>query len=219
MTEEALSTLGDVDAVVFMVDARTGATPADLSIAEHLRQVQIPIFLAVNKVDTGSHDASAFAGLGAFRAVHELSAVTGVGVLGLLDELVGVMPEGPMYYPDDVYTDRPERFIVQEYIREKIFSLTGEEVPYSTAVTVEAWEDVPERNLSVIHATIHVERPSQKAILIGKGGALIKQIGKLAREDMEKLLGNRVFLELHVGVEHNWTKDPRQLRRFGYRKD
>lgn len=220
MAEEALSTLGDVDAAVLLVDARAGLVEGDKAIAERLAAAGRPVLLALNKCDTPeAHPASAFASLGTFHSVWGISALTGAGVEELLDALTALMPEGPAYYPDDVYTDRPERFLVAEYIREKIFALTGEEVPYSSAVTVEAWEDAPERNLTIIHATIHVERQSQKAIIIGKGGAMIKEIGKKARLDIEKMLGTRVFLEMHVGVEHNWTKDIRQLRRFGYHKE
>jgi GTP-binding protein Era len=126
------------------------------------------------------------------------------------------MPEGPEYYPEDVITDRTERFIAEEFIREKAFELTGEEVPYSIAVTVESWKENPESGVVVIYAAIHVEREGQKGILVGKGGKLVKEIGKRARQDLEALLGTRVYLDLHVGVEKNWTRDPRALRRFGY---
>lgn len=216
MAKEALGTLSEVEAAIFLVDAKTGPTPGDRAIADKLRDVGTPVLLAVNKRDAGKHRLADFADLGEFQGAYEISAINGKGVEALLDGVVALMPEGPMYYPDDVYTDRPERFIAQEYIREKVFSLTGEEIPYSVAVTVDAWEDKPEQNLAVVHATIHVERKSQKGIIIGKGGALIKKIGRHAREDLEKLLGSRVYLDLHVGIEHNWTKDERQLKRFGY---
>ncbi len=217
MVREALSCLPDVDAAVFLVDAtQARPQPDDLALAGHLARVSVPILLAVNKVDRGTAPNEAFADLLTFRSCHRISALTGDGVAGLLDELAGLMPEGPEYYPPDMLTDRSARFIAQEFIREKVFELTGQEIPYSVAVSVESWVDKPEANLVVIHATIHVERASQKGILIGKRGQLIKEIGKRARTDLEALLGARVFLDLHVGVEPNWTKDPKALRRLGY---
>ena len=219
MTRQALSTLGDVECAVLIVDAKTGVSEGDRALAAKLCATEVPVVLAVNKIDQANYRKADFADIAKFNAVIEISALTGTGVKELLDKLTSLMPEGPEYYPDDVLTDRPERFIAQEYIREKVFSNTGEEIPYSVAVTVDSWEDKPEKNLAVIHATIHVERKSQKGIIIGAGGKLIKKIGQLARQDLEKLLGCRVFLDLHVGVEHNWTKDPQQLRRFGYMED
>ena len=216
MTKKALSTLAEVEAVLFMVDSTKGVTEAEKIIAEKLAEVDAKKFLIVNKVDSGPRRAVDFKVLGDFDGVYEISALKGDGVEGLLSLLAAAMPEGPVYYPDDAITDRPERFIAQEYIREKVFELTGEELPYSVAVTVESWEDKPSKNVSVVYATIHVERNSQKAIIIGKGGQMIKEIGKRARKDLQELLGTKVFLDLHVGVEHNWTKSPHQLKRFGY---
>jgi GTP-binding protein Era len=216
MSVQALSTLGEVDAALLLVDARQQPTGDDEVLAERIRQSSVPALLVVNKTDAGRYDAAEFRGLLPEAPFYEVSALTGKGVGPLLADIAARMPEGPAYYPDDILTDRPERFIAAEYIREKVFLLTGEEVPYSVAVTVEAWEDKPEQNLAVIHATLHVERDSQKGILVGRGGKLVKEIGRRARLDLEKLLGCRVFLDLHVAVEHNWTKDPRQLKRFGY---
>ncbi|MHB8763814.1 MAG: GTPase Era [Deferrisomatales bacterium] len=216
MLREALACLPDVDVAVFLADAATGVRPDDEALARHLSRCSVPVVLAVNKVDAGSTPTRAFEGLLPFHSAHRISAATGEGVEGLLGELAALLPEGPEYYPPDVPTDRTERFIAQEFIREKLFELTEEEIPYSVAVTVDLWEDRPEQELVVIHATVHVERPSQKGMVIGKGGLLIKEVGRQARQDLEALLGARVYLDLHVGVEKNWSKDPRALRRFGY---
>ncbi|WP_025321554.1 GTPase Era [Deferrisoma camini] len=217
MVREALSCVPDVDVVLFLVDAATGRHPDDEVLAGHLRRSQKPVILVVNKADRNrTAPTEAFQDLVPAVAVHRISALTGEGVEAILDDLASRMPEGPAYYPEDQLTDRPERFLAEEFVREKVFELTGEEIPYSVAVTVEAWEERPEADLVVIHATIHVERPSQKAIVIGKGGRVIKEVGRRARLDLEALLGTRVFLDLHVTVDRNWTKDPRALRRFGY---
>ncbi len=216
MNKQALETLREVEVALLMVDASVGVTAADRLLAQKLEGAPVPVILVVNKIDIAKAATTDFIGLAKFHEVHVISSVTGRGIDELIGQLISMMPEGPEYYPDDIMTDRPERFIAQEYIREKVFELTGEEIPYSVAVTVESWRDEVEKNLAVIHATIHVERKSQKGIIIGKHGAMIKQIGQLARQDLERLLGVRVFLDLHVGVEHNWTKDPRQLSRFGY---
>ncbi|RMG84342.1 MAG: GTPase Era [Candidatus Dadabacteria bacterium] len=216
MVKEALACVPDVDVALFLVDAVTGRHRDDEVLAEHLGRSGKPVILVVNKADQGRTATEAFLDLVTPVSVHRISALTGEGVDELLEDLAGRMPEGPAYFPEDQLTDRPERFLAEEFIREKLFELTGEEIPYSVAVTVEAWEERPETDLVVIHATIHVERPSQKGIVIGKGGRLIKEVGRRARLDLEALLGARVFLDLHVTVDRNWTKDPRALRRFGY---
>lgn len=215
MNREASSAISEVDAVVMLVDGASGRTPGDDAVAQKVAGIKIPVILGINKIDTGRTHADKFDDLLPSVPTLELSATSGLGVEDLLEALARLMPEGPRYYEEDELTDRPERYIAEEFIREKIFALTGEEVPYSTAVTVDNWEEKPDKNLVVIHATVHVERPSQKAIIIGQGGAMAKKIGRSAREDLEGLLGVRVYLDLHVGVEKNWTKDENQLRRFG----
>lgn len=215
MNKEAYSALSEVDAVVLLLDGAEGIKEGDRILAQRLLSGVSPVVLAVNKTDAGTISDEETGALGEWNGVFKVSAATGDGLEQLLDHLVSLMPPGPEYYPDDQFTDRPERFIAQEFIREKVFTMTGDEVPYSTAVTVEAWEEKPEKSITVIHATIHVERQSQKAIIIGHGGAMIKRIGRAARADIERLLNGRVYLDLHVGVEHNWTKDQRQLKRFG----
>ena len=126
------------------------------------------------------------------------------------------LPHGPAYFPEDSITDVPERFIAAEMIREKVFRLTGQEIPYSIAVTVEEFSEDVNRGLVKIYASIHVERDSQKGIVIGKGGRKLKQIGEVARKDIERMLGARVFLKLFVRVQKNWSRDTKALRRFGY---
>jgi GTP-binding protein Era len=145
-----------------------------------------------------------------------LSAITGDGVDILLDEILKVLPESAPYYPEDMITDQTERFWVSEIIREKVIKQSYHEIPYSTAVTIEEFKEHPEKNLVVIKGTISVERDSQKKILIGKGGQKLRQIGEAARKEAEALLGTKVFLELWVRVERNWTQDPRALNRMGY---
>lgn len=215
LNKEALSAVSEVEAVLFMVDGVTGIKSGDRLIARKLQECKVPIVLAVNKSDLSQGKSHDFSTLSTFEATFAISALNREGLDQMLDHLAGLMPVGPNYYPDDQLTDRPERFIAQEFIREKVFSWTGDEIPYSTAVTVDSWEERAEANLVVIHASVHVERDSQKGIILGRGGNMIKRIGKAARADIEKLLGMRVFLDLHVAVEKNWTKDATQLKRFG----
>jgi GTP-binding protein Era len=216
MLKEALSCIPELDAAVFLADATEPPHRDDELLARNLAGATVPVVLALNKADLRCVPEEAFTKLLPFRSVHRVSALTGRGVEELVDDLASLLPEGPEYYPEDALTDRTERFIAQEFIREKVFELTGEEVPYSVAVTVESWKENPENGVVVVHAAIHVERDSQKAILIGKGGLMIKEIGKRSRHEIEALLGTRVFLDLHVGVEKNWTRDAGALRRFGY---
>lgn len=215
LVREALACLPDLDAAILLVDAVEGPRPGDEALAARLGAAAVPVLLGVNKADVGSAPTEAFSGLLPFHSCHRLSALTGEGVEGLLGALAGLLPEGPEYYPEDQLTDRSERFIAQEFIREKIFELTGEEIPYSVAVTVDRWEE-RDNGIVAVYATIHVERDSQKGIVIGKSGRLIREVGHRARLDLEALLGTRVFLDLHVSVDKNWTKDPRALQRYGY---
>ena len=152
----------------------------------------------------------------AFKQIVPISALHGTQVEDLLQVMEGMLPEGPPFYADDMLTDSAERFIVAEMIREKVFRLTGEEIPYATAVTVEVFKETPQGKMVRITATIHVERDSQKGMIIGRGGKKLKQIGQAAREDIEKLLSTKVYLELFVRVQKNWTRDTRALRKFGY---
>jgi GTP-binding protein Era len=157
-----------------------------------------------------------YQGVHPFKEIIPISAKTGEGVEILFDEILKVLPESPPYYPEDMITDQTERFWVSEIVREKVILQSYQEIPYSTAVTIEEFREHTEKNLVVIKATVHVERDSQKKILIGKGGQKLKRIGEAARKEVEAFLGTRVFLELWVRVEKNWTQDPLALDRIGY---
>jgi GTP-binding protein Era len=145
-----------------------------------------------------------------------LSARTGDGLSRLIDEILLALPEGPAFFPEDTMTDSSERFIAAEIIREKIILLTHQEIPYATAVVVDAFKDDEQKRLIRIQATIHVEKDSQKGILIGKKGARLKEIGTKARLDMEQFFNTRIYLELFVRVQKDWTHDEKMLREFGY---
>lgn len=220
MVKEALQSLRDVDAVIYLVEAGR-ISGDDRFIMEGLKKLACPVILGINKIDTiDKREAlpliDEFSKLFTFRDIVPISALKGDGVDILLKIVSGLLPEGPKYFPDDILTDQPERFVVAEIVREKVFRFTHEEVPYSTAVAIERFEEKKGGSLVSISATITVERDSQKAIVIGKKGVMLKKIGTAAREDIEKLLGARVFLELFVRVQEEWTKKPGALKEFGY---
>ncbi|MFZ5761343.1 MAG: GTPase Era [Thermodesulfobacteriota bacterium] len=219
MVKIALTTLAEVDAVVFMVDVTMplpGKTPP-----EYLPKEGQPVVLVINKIDTVSKEKllpviTAYQGLYPFTAVIPLSALTSDGTGLLIAELCRLLPVGPRLYPEEIPTDATERFIVAEMIREKVFLKTRDEVPYSTAVTIESFKEDELKGLTTIHATIIVEKDSQKGIIIGKGGAMLKAIGQAARRDIEELLDRKVLLKLWVRVEKDWTKNPRMLKELGF---
>ncbi len=221
MVEVALKVLGDVDLVVFITDAASPDNASDEIILESLKKKNLPVILAINKVDLVNkatllplieqwHEAYAF------RAIVPISALERIQIDDLVTEMVAALPEGPQYYPEDTVTDLPERFIAAEMIREKVFRLTGQEIPYGVAVVVESFRERPGKDLVDIQATIHVERDSQKPIIIGKAGKMLKRIGEQARIDIEQMVGRKVFLKLWVRVQKKWTRDERAIRRFGY---
>lgn len=219
MVEVALSAMGDADLILFMVDLKSSDPDAEGFVLEKLEKQPRPVVLALNKTDqvpaeTVLRAIDRWRTVYPFRAVVPISAKHGNQVDALVEVMTGLLPEGPPFFPEDALTDMPERFIAAEMIREKVFRLTGEEIPYAAAVTVESFAE--KEGMVHIHATIHVERDSQKAIVIGRGGAKLKQIGQAAREDMERMLGTRVFLRLFVRVQKNWSRDTRALRKFGY---
>ncbi|HOV87269.1 MAG TPA: GTPase Era [Syntrophobacteraceae bacterium] len=222
LVDTALSTLNEVDVVCFLLEVPETHKHLDSFILENLRRIRSPVILVVNKVDRLPHKPDLlplmdhYRNLFPFHAIVPTSALKGDGVEELLGEILGLLPEGPRYYPEDYSTDQPERFLAAELIREKIFHLLRQEVPYAVAITVDQFKEEPDRNLIDIEATIHVERDSQKSILIGRQGRMIKEIGKRARGDIEILLGCRVFLGLFVRVTRDWRKNPRSLREFGY---
>jgi GTP-binding protein Era len=223
---QALRTLAEADLALFLIEA--GSPAIDTATRKALEQVKSarkPTLLVVNKIDAVPRERllpliDRWRLEHEFSEVYPLSALTGENVDGLIDALAHHLPEGPALFPADVWTDVPERDLCGELIREQILQQTEQEIPYSAAVLIEQFDEsereVGPRGLVRIAATVLVERDSQKAIVIGKGGARLKQIGTKAREQIERLLGCKVFLELHVRVEKDWTRTARGLRRAGY---
>lgn len=222
IVEMALATLKDADLILLVADAAQPDYPSEAYLLRQLARIRTPLVLALNKIDQ-MPPASTLAAIAAwspradFKHIVPISAQVGTQVKTLIENLEGLLPEGPPFFPEDTLTDLPERFVVAEMVREKVFRLTGEEIPYASAVTVESFQEPAREGAPIrIQATIHVERESQKGIVIGRGGAKLKQIGQAAREDIERLLAARVYLELFVRVQKNWRRDTRALRKFGY---
>ena len=222
LVDTAVSALNEVDVICLLVEAPTAGRLLDQAIVERIRPLDVPVVLVLNKIDLVRDKRDLLPIIDRYRGLLDLSAVVpvsallGDGMEDLLAEIVTLLPEGPAYYPEDFLTDQPERFIVAELVREKIFHLTQQEVPYAVAVTIEKFSEDPQKNRIEIEATVHVERDSQKAIIIGKQGQMLKEIGKQARKDMEALLGCHVYLGLFVKVQKNWRKNSRLLAEFGY---
>jgi len=217
MVKTALATYNEVDVILMLVEATEQPGGGDKYIIETLAKVKTPVFLLINKVDLVKKEAllplmQEYSRLFDFAEIIPVSALRN-DLGGLLGSILKRLPQGPKYFPDDQLTDQPERFIVSELIREKVFALTKEEIPYSTAVVIENMKE--ETDITRITAVIYVERDSQKGILIGKGGSMLKQIGTLARQDAEKLLGVKIFLQLWVKVKKGWREDERMLRNIG----
>lgn len=222
MVESAYSALKEVDAVVFMVNASQHRGPGDDFIIEKLKQVKTPIFLVLNKLDLVTPEellerVDSYKEALPFAHIIPISVLQGNNVDFLMEQLTAVLPVGPQYYPADQITDHPEYFVVSELIREKILHLTKEEVPHSVAVTIDKMQK-DEFDKVHVYANIIVERSSQKGILIGKSGSMLKEIGIRARKDIEALLGNKVYLELFVKVEKNWRKKQQHLQDYGYKQ-
>ena len=209
-----------VDAIVMVVDAKDGIGRGDAFVYERrVRPVGVPAFCAVNKLDLLRNreevpQLQAAADLGDFEEIVPVSAKTARGVDVLRDLMLEHLPEGPAYYPDGEFTDQPLEIRLAEIVREKALALTRQEVPHSIAVVVEELEE--EEGLTKVHASLIVERDSQKGIVIGKGGETLKTIGTRAREEMELVLGRKVFLDLRVKVLNEWQRDPKALQRLGF---
>ena len=221
MVKSAYSALKEVDAVLFMVNASEKRGPGDDFIIEKLKGIKTPIFLVLNKIDLVTPEVlvervESYKDALDFAGVFPISVLQGNNVNELMEGLINALPEGPQYYPADQITDHPEYFVVSELIREKILQLTQEEIPHSVAVTVDKMQK-DEFDKVHVYANIIVERKSQKGIIIGKGGRLLKEIGTRARHDIEQLLGNKVYLELWVKVEKDWRKRKSNLQEYGYR--
>jgi GTP-binding protein Era len=222
MVETAIASGQDADVLLFIVEASSPFLDKDRKAIESLKGNPGVPFLVINKIDLVRKGTllpmiDQYQKLHAFREIIPVSAATGEGVDIVLKSVLNVLPESPSYFPEEIITDQTERFLASEIIREKVIQQAYQEIPYSTAVTIESFKEQPGKNLVVIQGTIHVERDSQKKILIGRGGQRLRNIGEAARKEMEAFLGTRVYLDLWVNVQNNWTQDPRALDRLGYR--
>jgi GTP-binding protein Era len=221
MVATAMDTFRSADILLLIVEASAGVHHDDRMIINSLDNVRLPVILTINKTDLVQKKAvlpviDEFQQLFSFVDIIPISALTGDGVSVLIEQIRKLLPEGPSYFPEDMMTDRTERFIAAEIIREKITLLTHQEIPYATAVVVDSFKEDEGKNLIRMQATINVAKDSQKGILIGKKASMLKEIGRRARLDMEKFFAARVYLELFVRVSKDWTHDPRMLREFGY---
>lgn len=221
MVKTAYSALNGVDAICVLVNASEKMGPGDQFVIDKVREAKVPVFLVVNKIDLIHPDdllplIEGYQALFNFEAVIPISAKEGINIQALLDTLVAKMPNGPQYYPADQVMDHPEYFVVSELIREKILLLTREEIPHSVAVQVHSMQRNPDDKVEV-QASIIVERKSQKGIIIGHQGKMIKKIGSLARRDIENLLADKVYLDLWVKVQKDWRDRQANLNDLGYR--
>ncbi|MDF2501378.1 MAG: GTP-binding protein Era-like-protein [Anaerosporomusa subterranea] len=220
MVKQAETTLKEVDVILFVVDATEEMGAGEKYILERLAAIKTPVILAVNKIDLVQKEKllpiiDNYRAHYQFAAVVPISAMRKDNLAALVQEIKSRLSPGPQYYPDDMVTDQPERLIVAELVREKVLTLTREEIPHAIAVDIE--EIAQRANEDVyIRAVVYVERESQKGIVIGAGGALLKEIGRLARTDIENLLGSKVFLDLWVKVKKDWRNRDGVLRSFGY---
>ena len=222
MERSTMSALSEVDAVLYVVAADEKRGPGDDFIINHLKDINQPIYLVVNKIDTVNPNelpdiVAQYKDALPFKDIVPVSALQGNNVNTLMNELVQELPVGPQYYPDDQISDHPERFVIAEMIREKVFQLTREEVPHSVAIDVTS---IKREDNDTVHisANIIVERPGQKGIIIGKKGQMLKKLGQLARRDIEHLLGDHVYLQLWVKVVPGWRDKSAMLKDYGYRK-
>jgi len=221
IVDQALGAVGECDLVLFMADASAPMPAAEALLLKKIKTVSTPVVFALNKTDLVPKE-TVLLQLDLWKNEHDfadmvpISAAKGTQVEHLAAIMESLLPENPPFFPEDTLTDIPERFLAAELIREKVFRLTGEEIPYAAAVTIETFSEENRDKLVTIHATIHVERDSQKGIVIGKQGAKLKEIGVAARRDLERMLGARVFLKLFVRVQKNWSRDTKSLEKFGY---
>jgi GTP-binding protein Era len=221
MVEAADATLREVDVVLLVCDATEPNHPADEYVIRRLDKIQTPVILVLNKVDAVAKPQvlemmASYKDKYDFREIVPVSAKDGTQLDTLKEMIIRYLPEGPQYYPEDTISDHPEEFIIAEFIREKVLRLTHEEVPHSVMVAVEQLQYKEQNNVLYVHAVIYTERDSQKGILIGKGGRMLKQVGELARKELEPIFGSKVFLELWVKVKKDWRNEPRLLRQFGF---
>lgn len=221
MMEAVRTALDERDLLVFVADATHRPAEADRQAVDLIRKANTPSILVANKIDLLENKQHLLPVLDDYRALYDfagffpVSALNGEGLEQLRADILQRLPEGPPYFPPDHLTDQPERFLAAEFIREKILQLTRQEVPHSVAVVIDRWEQTPQ--ITRVLATIYVERDGQKGIIIGARGSMLKQIGTLAREEMERLFGRKIFLETHVKVRANWRENPAFLNALDWR--
>ncbi len=221
MMEEVKMALDGIDVLAVLLDSSVSLGPDDRAALEHARRFRGPRFLLPNKIDlipkaTLLPLIDSLSRECDFVGIIPISALTGNGLPLLLDRLIAQLPEAPPYFPADLFTDQPERFLAAEFLREKVLATTRQEVPHAVAVLVDSFEEGP--RLVRIRATVYVERDGQKAIVIGRGGAMLKKIGTAARKELEELLGVKVFLEVYVKVQRNWRQRPALVRQLDWRR-
>ncbi|PKM83075.1 MAG: GTPase Era [Firmicutes bacterium HGW-Firmicutes-14] len=221
MVTTARNVLGEVDVILFLAEAgHLGPGPGDRYIMDMLRETQTPVILVINKTDLAEEDAvqslsELYRREMEFNSIIPVSALHGTNTRDLVENIISLLREGPQYYPDDMTTDQPEQAIIREIIREKVLHLTREEIPHSVAVEI---EEIKQRHQDMIYvrAVIYTEKESQKGIIVGKQGQMLKKTGALAREDIENLLGSKVYLDLWVKVKKDWRNRDNVLRDLGY---
>lgn len=220
MDETAYASLKDIDAVLFLISGNEKKGPGDMFVLDKIRGTKVPVFLLINKVDLMMKEEIAakiieYSKLYDFDQIIPISAKTGTNVEAVLEELQKLLPEGPKYFPDDMITDQPERLLVAEIIREKLLLSLRDEVPHSIAVYTEEMKQ-RSKDKVYIRATVFVERDSQKRIVIGKNGSILKTVGQQARQEIENLLGSSVFLDIWVKVKRDWRDKAAILSELGY---
>jgi GTP-binding protein Era len=226
MVKVAMESLTEVDLVLFLVDVSL-PLPEKVQekqaaeLAEYMQRIKSPAIMVLNKIDLMDRKKvlpliDSYSKMFPFKAVIPVSALGGDGLDSLFAEILTLLPMGPRYFPEDIPTDASERFLCAEIVREKVFLLTSQEIPYSTAVQIESFKEDDTKKMVTIHAAIILEKQSQKGIVIGKGGKKLKSIGIAARKDIEALIGQKVLLKLWVKVKKNWSQDERFIRELGY---
>ncbi len=219
MVKVANESVGEMDAVLFVVDATNKTTEPERKIAQNLRALRVPVILVINKVDLARKESllpmiADFSSLHDFEAIVPVSALKNDGVDRLLNEIMQNIPQGPAFFPDDMITDQPEKQIAAEIIREKLLWLLDKEVPHGIAIEILQMKE--QDKLTSIQANIYCEKASHKGIIIGKNGAVLKKVGTMARIDIQKMLGKKVYLELWVKVKSDWRNNNYLIRNFGY---
>ncbi len=211
----------DRDLILYLADATVEPKAEEEQAVSLIKKLEAPAFLVLNKVDRIQDKRRLLERIREYQAIHEfaeyipVSALKGDGLADLKRSIVARLPEGEPMFPPDYLTDQPERFLVAELVREKVLRMAQQEVPHAVAVLVDQWEETPK--ITRIHATVYVERPGQKAIIIGAGGAMLKKIGTAARKEAEELLDRKIYLELFVKIRENWREDPRFLNEIDWR--